>query len=143
VIAVDPRQRIGDAERERATSLLAQHYADGRLDHEEYDERLDAIWTARTQQDLAVLFADLPRPVAPPRPAPPAVRRRRPLPWLPVLAILLALSFILDAPLFLAILLLPWLNRRLTGRPGWSGRGCGAHGPRGPYGPHGTSYRRR
>jgi hypothetical protein len=139
VIVVDPRQRVGDAERERATSLLAQHYADGRLDHEEYDERLDAIWTARTQQDLAVLFADLPRPVAPPRPAPPAVRRRRPLPWLPVLAILIALSIILDAPLWLAIFLLPWVNRRLTGRQAWARHGCG---PRGPYG-HDTSYRRR
>ena len=46
------------------------HYADGRLDHEEYDERLDAIWTARTRADLALLFSDLPRPQAsPPREA--------------------------------------------------------------------------
>ena len=137
MITVDPRQRIGDAERERATSLLAQHYADGRLDHEEYDERLDAIWTARTQQDLAVLFADLPRPVAAPRPAPLAVRRRKPLPFLPVLLILVALSVILEAPLFLAIFLLPYVNRRLTGRHGWAGHGCR------PHAAHDTSYRRR
>ena len=61
--------RIGDADRERAMADLAMHYADGRLDHEEYDERLDAIWTARTKADLRVLFDDLPRPQAA-RPAP-------------------------------------------------------------------------
>ena len=57
-------------------SDLAGHYADGRLDHEEYDERLDAIWTARTRADLAVLFSDLPRPQAtyPPGQARPAAR---------------------------------------------------------------------
>ena len=49
----DPRLRIADSDRERAMADLAMHYADGRLDHEEYDERLDAIWTARTHADLA------------------------------------------------------------------------------------------
>ena len=134
---MDPRQRIGDAERERATNLLAQHYADGRLDHDEYDERLDAIWTARTQQDLSQLFADLPRQVAPTRPAPPAVRRRRPIPWLPVLAILIALSIMLDEPaLWLLIFLLPLVNRRITGL-----RGCSSGHGWGPRGP--GDYRRR
>ena len=138
MIVMDPRQRIGDAERERATSLLAQHYADGRLDHEEYDERLDAIWTARTQHDLSVLFADLPRLVAPPRPPAPVARRRRPLPFLPVLAILIALTIMSHgAPYWLAIFLLPWVNRRLTGRQGWAGPGCR------PHATHDTTYRRR
>ena len=63
--ASGPRTRISDADRERAMADLAGHYADGRLDHEEYDERLDAIWTARTRGDLAILFSDMPRPVAP------------------------------------------------------------------------------
>ena len=36
------------------------HYADGRLDHEEYDERLDAIWTARTRANLSPALSDLP-----------------------------------------------------------------------------------
>ena len=75
--ASGPRTRISDADRERAMADLAGHYADGRLDHEEYDERLDAIWTARTRGDLAILFSDMPRPVAPevvrtPARAPPA-----------------------------------------------------------------------
>ena len=66
--APDPRMRIADSDRERAMADLAMHYADGRLEHEEYDERLDAIWTARTRADLAVLFNDLPRPQAAPPP---------------------------------------------------------------------------
>ena len=48
--------RIGDAERERATARLGEHFAEGRLDHEEYDERLDAIWSARTAADLDQVF---------------------------------------------------------------------------------------
>ncbi len=57
--------RIGDAEREHAMSELGRHYADGRLEHSEYDERLDAVGTARTAADLAMLFEDLPAPVNP------------------------------------------------------------------------------
>ncbi|MGZ5399067.1 MAG: DUF1707 SHOCT-like domain-containing protein [Nocardioides sp.] len=52
--------RIGDAERERAQSTLGDHYAAGRLDHEEYSERLDRIWAARTRAELDPVFSDLP-----------------------------------------------------------------------------------
>ena len=111
----DPRMRIADSDRERATADLAMHYADGRLDHEEYDERLDAIWTARTHADLALLFSDLPRPqpTRPPTQAPaqPSGRRTR-LPLLPVLALLIVLSVITDAPLWLLIFVLMFLRRR-------------------------------
>ncbi len=61
--------RIGDAERDVATARLGDHFAAGRLDHEEYDERLDAIWSARTRADLDQLFWDLPV-MSTPRPAP-------------------------------------------------------------------------
>ena len=130
---VDPRQRIGDAEREQATSLLAQHYTDGRLEHEEYDERLDAIWTARTRHDLDVVFGDLPRQLGPVRPAPaPAVvrRGRRPIPLLPVLAVLIGLSMLLEAPVWVLVFALPWLNGRRTGHHGQHGfaaHGCPPH----------------
>lgn len=66
--------RIGDAERDVATARLGDHFAAGRLDHDEYDERLDAIWSARTGADLDQVFWDLPRAVAPV--APPVVQRR-------------------------------------------------------------------
>ena len=115
----DPRMRIADSDRERAMADLAMHYADGRLEHEEYDERLDAIWTARTRADLAVIFSDLPRPQ--PQPArTPARAPGRPgpgfrLPLLPVLAMLVVLSVIAEAPLFLLIFPLMWFMHRRRG----------------------------
>ena len=115
-----PQTRIGDADRERAMADLAGHYADGRLDHEEYDERLDAIWTARTRADLAVLFSDMPRPQAPqvvrtPASRRPAGRRFR-LPLLPVLALLIGLSILSEAPLWLLIFpLMFFMGRRRAG----------------------------
>lgn len=109
----DPRIRISDADRERAMADLAGHYADGRLDHEEYDERLDAIWTARTRADLAVLFSDLPRPqqVRAPAPARSTRERRRRIPVLPVLAVLIVLSALTNAPFWLLVFPLLFLRR--------------------------------
>lgn len=93
---MDPRQRIGNAEREYATRELARHYADGRLDHEEYSERLDAVWTARTHDDLRELFLDLPRPVpVPVAPSRPPARRTRSHFWLQALAVLVVVMLAL------------------------------------------------
>ena len=111
----DPRMRVSDNDRERAMADLAGHYADGRLDHEEYDERLDAIWTARTRADLAVLFSDLPRPAVtypPARPAPQGAKRGFRLPLLPVLALLVVLSILLEAPVWLLVFPLMFFRSR-------------------------------
>lgn len=54
--------RASDAEREAALRVLAAHFADGRLDRAEFDERADAALAARTQDQLRALFADLPGP---------------------------------------------------------------------------------
>lgn len=62
-----PPVRVGHDERERAVSALGEHYAQGRLDSGEYEERVGAAYAARTTHDIAVLFHDLPAPV-PPRP---------------------------------------------------------------------------
>lgn len=113
-----PHTRIADSDRERAMADLAMHYADGRLDHEEYDERLDAIWTARTRADLAVLFSDLPRPQTPQPPARrlrPQSRSRFRLPLLPVLALLVVLSIITDLPLWLLVFPLVFFAGRRRG----------------------------
>ena len=56
--------RISDADREAAVDLLGEQYALGRLTRDEFDERSDAVWSAKTQGDLAPIFADL--PVRPP-----------------------------------------------------------------------------
>lgn len=55
-------QRIGDAERDRATELLREHMAEGRLTADEFDERIDAALKAKVASDLDPLFTDLPGP---------------------------------------------------------------------------------
>ncbi|WP_142104006.1 DUF1707 domain-containing protein [Pseudonocardia cypriaca] len=56
-----PSVRIGNVEREAAVRELGEHYAAGRLDAAEYEERTSAAYAARTAEDLAPLFVDLPR----------------------------------------------------------------------------------
>ncbi|HUK68374.1 MAG TPA: DUF1707 domain-containing protein [Streptosporangiaceae bacterium] len=56
----DPDLRVSDAERAEVADRLAKHYGDGRLDQAEFDHRLDQAMGAKTQSDLAGLFADLP-----------------------------------------------------------------------------------
>lgn len=51
--------RIGEAERAAACDALAEHYAAGRLDPAELEDRLARAVAARTQADLRVLFVDL------------------------------------------------------------------------------------
>lgn len=71
-----PELRIGDAEREAAVAALGEHYAAGRLTKDEYDDRSDAAYRARTAADLAPLFADLPRTSAQ-RPSGPKPEQRQ------------------------------------------------------------------
>ena len=75
-----------------STDRLAEHFADGRLDQAEFDERVSRAMNAKTRADLSGLFADLPEthqgprqcperraPQAPPpgsRPAAPGRHRR-------------------------------------------------------------------
>jgi hypothetical protein len=59
-----PQVRASDAERDAALRALAGHYADGRLDRAEFDERADAAFAARTRDELGTLLRDLPRPAA-------------------------------------------------------------------------------
>src|SRR5215475_10981473 len=60
MMAAGPGFRIGDAERETAASNLREHYARGRLTLEEFNQRLDAVFAARTQRDLQRITSDLP-----------------------------------------------------------------------------------
>ena len=63
-MSLDPRSglRISDAEREAAVSALGEHFAAGRLTREEYDERSERAYAARTAAEVAPLFTDLPAP---------------------------------------------------------------------------------
>lgn len=53
--------RVSDAERTEVANALIRHYADGRLDDEEYAERMAKTTGAKTRADLAPLLVDLPR----------------------------------------------------------------------------------
>jgi len=59
-MATQPSLRIGDRERDAVTTELREHYAHGRLTLEEFNQRLDAVFAAKTQADLSRLTADLP-----------------------------------------------------------------------------------
>ncbi|MGA4670180.1 DUF1707 SHOCT-like domain-containing protein [Propionibacteriaceae bacterium Y1923] len=61
-----PPKRIGDAERDEAVAQLQEHHAAGRLDGDEFEERMTRALGAKTIDDLKPLFADLPRPESSP-----------------------------------------------------------------------------
>jgi len=100
-----PDLRLSDADRDEAIARLSEHYAAGRLDKDEFDERSDAVWTARTGADLAPVFADLGplRTERPRRPYRGAWGRRGwfPLPFMPVLFVLIALTVLTHIPFVL------------------------------------------
>ncbi|MDA3647829.1 DUF1707 domain-containing protein [Saccharopolyspora indica] len=89
--------RIGDPERELAMRLLGEHFAVGRLDVGEYDERCRLVATARFRSELEGLFDDLPAP-RPERAVPaaqPPASRTRPVPAKVALAVGVAVLAVL------------------------------------------------
>jgi hypothetical protein len=55
-----PDLRVSDQERERAAEEIREHFAAGRLDEDELNERVSAVYAAKTNGELAALRADLP-----------------------------------------------------------------------------------
>ncbi|MEU8360247.1 DUF1707 domain-containing protein [Nonomuraea sp. NPDC048882] len=53
--------RVSDGDRDRAVELVQQAYADGRLDQEELERRLERALGAGSVQELELVVADLPR----------------------------------------------------------------------------------
>src|ERR1700722_19382721 len=131
---MDDRMRISDADREQVTAKLREHYAAGRLNSEELDERITAALSAKTYGDLRRVMADLPEPapvgggtaVPPPYWAgprwqgPPVVAYRRGPRLLP-LALLVLFAAIILPPVgfvffaFLKVILLIWLVTCVAG----------------------------
>jgi Domain of unknown function (DUF1707) len=79
----DQHIRVSDSERNAVAELLGQHYADGRLDQAEFDDRVSRTMAAKTRGDLQGLFDDLPEtdaaadgPAGPSGPSGPALRYR-------------------------------------------------------------------
>ncbi|MET9606087.1 DUF1707 domain-containing protein [Streptomyces sp. NPDC006512] len=55
-----PELRASDADRDRVVERLRDAVAEGRLDMEEFEERLEAVYASRTYAELAPLTRDLP-----------------------------------------------------------------------------------
>jgi hypothetical protein len=60
-MAYDPRLRASDDDRDRTAALLREHHALGRLNPDEFNDRLDKTFAATTVGDLEALLSDLPR----------------------------------------------------------------------------------
>ncbi|MGW1378295.1 DUF1707 SHOCT-like domain-containing protein [Streptomyces sp. NPDC002446] len=70
-----PELRASDADRERVAEILRDALAEGRLLMEEFTERLEATYQARTYGELAPITADLPAAAAPPAPSALSLRK--------------------------------------------------------------------
>jgi hypothetical protein len=110
---MDDRIRVSDADRERVTTRLRDHYAEGRLTDSELDERVTAALNAKTFGDLRQLMVDLPGPTPvppqqspqPPRPqwgGPPWVMYRRGPRLLPLVLLLLLVTLVFHGGWLLA-----------------------------------------
>jgi hypothetical protein len=71
-----PDLKASDADRERAIESLREHRTEGRLTLEEFAERVDTAYAARTVGELDALTRDLPARRALP------VSRRKPVRWI-------------------------------------------------------------
>ena len=113
MVPLDPgRMRAATADRERAIDVLKAAFAEGRLDQDEYTDRVGQVYSSRTYGELARLTADLPagplgtlgppaRPVAPvpyQQPARPRARRGRISPALIVILLLAATGSLRGGP---------------------------------------------
>ncbi|MGI9008824.1 MAG: DUF1707 SHOCT-like domain-containing protein [Streptosporangiaceae bacterium] len=146
---MDDRMRVSDADREQVTARLREHFAEGRLNSDELDERVTAALNAKTFGDLGRVMADLPDtamepgpvPQSPPWAARPRLMLRRGPRLLPLALILLIAAVAIPGAgwLFIAFLkamLVLWLvaivagvfvaarfRRRMRGhwQSGWNG----------------------
>lgn len=58
--------RVSDEDRERAADAIRQHFAAGRLTDEELNDRVSAVYSARTVDELQSAQSDLPKlPISP------------------------------------------------------------------------------
>jgi len=77
---MDDRMRASDADRDRVTARLRDHFAEGRLTSDELDQRVSATLSAKTFGDLRHVMTDLPGPAPVPPQEQQRLRRAGP-PW--------------------------------------------------------------
>jgi hypothetical protein len=86
----DPNLRAADADREATGERLRHHHAEGRLDTEELQERIDRCYQAKTVGELGRLLADLPpEPISEGRFR---LRRVHMIPLVPIVIAIVAIS---------------------------------------------------
>ncbi len=71
-----PALRVADADRERTVRTLGDHHAQGRITYEEFVERMERAYEARTGEELEALTRDLPVGTTAATPARRAKKRR-------------------------------------------------------------------
>jgi hypothetical protein len=59
-MAAEHQLRVSDADRHQLVAVLERHTSAGRLDLDEYADRVDRVFRARTYGELAAIVADLP-----------------------------------------------------------------------------------
>ena len=123
---MDEHIRASDADRDRVTARLQEHFAAGRLTRDELDERIAAVLHAKTFGELRPPLADLPEPVPAPRAA---LTQRAGGPWparrqhhglAPLFQLLLVAAVVLSpagwvALAFFKVVLIFWLVLMLAG----------------------------
>jgi hypothetical protein len=116
----DLNQRAGDADRDATSERLRHHHVEGRLDAEEFQERIDRCYQAKTVGELEQLVSDLP-----PEPISEGRRRLRRLGMIPLVPIVIAIvaisaltgghhahvGFWVVIPLFFLLRFSPWRHR--------------------------------
>ncbi len=126
----NPDLRASDADRDATADRLRQHHTDGRLDQDEFQERLDRCFAAKTVGELAELTRDLPDDTARYRAGGRTgfglIGCLRMIPILPIILAIIALHLIVGVASGLWILIpLFFLARLMFFRRGfraWSGR---------------------
>jgi len=68
--------RASDTDRDRVAEQLREAVAEGRIDRDEFDGRLDLVYRAKTYAELEPITADLPTGERAPAPAAPAAAAR-------------------------------------------------------------------
>jgi hypothetical protein len=129
----DPNVRASDADREAIADQLRRHHTDGRLDQDEFQERLEKCFAAKTVGELAELTRDLPtdqsRHAAGGRSGFGMLRCLRMIPILPIILAIIAIHLILGVAGGLWVLIpLFFLARFMMFRRGFRGWG-GRRGP--------------
>jgi hypothetical protein len=117
----DRSLRVGDKERDAVTEILRRHHVEGRLDTDEFQDRLERAMAAKTYADLDRLIVDFPREGP--------ERRRGGQPWrwrqqpLPFLGLaLIAAILVAGGPAWVAVpLVFFFVVRPLA----WHARGSG------------------